>query len=855
MKKGFFLIVLWLQFSINTFAQNPKVVDSLSRKLETNLKSDEKIDILYLLASEYMFAEDSTLFFKYFNEAKALANNKKYSKGIVRGYTILGNKALTKGHISQAQNYYEQALAFTEKENYPEGKGGILQGMGNIELAKGTLDKALAYYQKALKTYQKNKNQRGIVDLNGNLFNVYRRQGNSENALKHINKALQISKKINYKTGLTNAYNNLGLYHMDLGKKEKALEYLLKAAEISKAIYDQLNLASNYNNIGIIYMDQGKYSKALGYYFKAAEISESLGNKQNLANNYNNIGVIYSHQKEYDQSQKYYLKCLQIDQELGNKNGMISRYINIGTINYFKNNFQKAIEYNLKAIQIANEIGTKANLAMCHSNIGVNYMKLGQYGKAEEYLTKSIEISEESGTFDDVIQSKRWLSELFMESKNYQKAIFYLTAIKEESKQITTKRDVALTLAKAYEATGDYRLAYQNHILFKQLADSILNDKNTRKLTQMEDEFKFNQEKKDLEAQRKAEEIQHKSEKRILLFWQTGIIVGLVLVSLFALLITRYSLLKRKSNQKLQTLNTQISEQSEEIQHQNEELKAREEELRQNMEELHAIHDNLEAKTQLLHSQNNKIMQSIAYASNIQQAILPSEAKLKMLFKDYFVYYKPKDVVSGDFYWTTTIDNQVFIAVVDCTGHGVPGAFMSMIGNTLLQKIVVEQKIYSPAKILEQLHQGIFESLQQDSSGNTDGMDLSICKIISKDNSSYELTFAGAKQSIFTFNGHLTEYKGTRRNIGGFHKVSRKFEDQHITLHQGTRIYMTSDGLLDIPNQNRRKFGKNRLIKFIQENQEYPLSHQKINLEKELTNFNQNAPQRDDILIVGLQIG
>jgi serine phosphatase RsbU (regulator of sigma subunit) len=273
--------------------------------------------------------------------------------------------------------------------------------------------------------------------------------------------------------------------------------------------------------------------------------------------------------------------------------------------------------------------------------------------------------------------------------------------------------------------------------------------------------------------------------------------------------------------------------------------------------------DNAKAYTEIARTkeelalQNTKVMDSIRYGETIQQAMLPSERELRSHFTDYFIIFKPKDVVSGDFYWFSKVkgSDKKFIAVVDCTGHGVPGAFMSMIGMSLLHEAINQQDMYSPAAVLDYIHHEIRNALKQDESTNRDGMDICLCKISSKE-TSHHITFSGAKRPLFyTEKGELKELKGTRKNIGGKSKEKEEhFLEESIVLEGGEMLYLSSDGLADQSNPNRDKFSLVTVKDLLQKNAEKGGYEQKTVILQALKNHQKDAEQRDDITLIGVRL-
>ena len=257
---------------------------------------------------------------------------------------------------------------------------------------------------------------------------------------------------------------------------------------------------------------------------------------------------------------------------------------------------------------------------------------------------------------------------------------------------------------------------------------------------------------------------------------------------------------------------------------------------------------------EIIQTKNQNITDSIRYAMTIQQVILPTDDYLKQHFKDFFVINKPKDIVSGDFYWSCATGNKVHLAVVDCTGHGVPGAFMSLIGHMILNDILNVMFIHSPAQILEKLDIMLREILNQKGERSSDGMDLIVCFFEPSEDETL-ITFAGAKRPLYYVeNGFLNELKGSKRSINGDIARSTPFENEKIVLSPGAAVYLTTDGYVDQADERRNRFGSQNLKKVLSENAEKPMNEQKEVLLNALALHQKSAEQRDDITLVGLRM-
>jgi predicted ATPase/GAF domain-containing protein len=286
-------------------------------------------------------------------------------------------------------------------------------------------------------------------------------------------------------------------------------------------------------------------------------------------------------------------------------------------------------------------------------------------------------------------------------------------------------------------------------------------------------------------------------------------------------------------------------------------------------EELDELNKNLEQKvadrTQELSEKNEQILSSIRYSERIQAAAMPREETIKAALQDHFILFLPRDIVSGDFYWFTETEEFIFLAVVDCTGHGVPGALLAMMGDVFLKEIIVSRLVADPGKILEELHKKVRTHLRQAEKGvkSLDGMDVCLCRI-GKENR--KLIFAGAKRPLYVVTGdetagegnrhRLIEIRGDRKSIGGRQKeINRTYTSHEIEARKGDMIYLTSDGFADQPDRRKlKRYGSRRLKIFLESLPRFPVEEQKKHLLDELHSYQDSEKQRDDITVVGFRI-
>ncbi|MEH0156358.1 SpoIIE family protein phosphatase [Limibacter armeniacum] len=263
-----------------------------------------------------------------------------------------------------------------------------------------------------------------------------------------------------------------------------------------------------------------------------------------------------------------------------------------------------------------------------------------------------------------------------------------------------------------------------------------------------------------------------------------------------------------------------------------------------------------------LKRKNKHITDGLRYAQTIQDAILPSEDLLKQSFDDFFLLYRSKDIVSGDFYWFTEKlredgKRMRFIAVVDCTGHGVPGAFMSMIGNTLLNEIINIKGISDTVEIMDLLNDGVRSTLRQEEKINDDGMDVCLCVLEEETDEITKVSYTGAKRPLYYYRNRdekLDVIQGDIKSIGSIHRSTKEFTSHVLHLQKGDLLYLTTDGYIDQNNFDKEKIGSVRLTKMLEKNADKPISYQKKELEAALDNHQGKLEQRDDITIMGIKL-
>lgn len=544
------------------------------------------------------------------------------------------------------------------------------------------------------------------------------------------------------------------------------------------------------------------------------------------------------------EAQKFY--------DAGNKAEAARLYNQIAYEKRTQGNNNKSIEYYKKVLSINNELGNRVGQMLTHSNLSMLYIEIEKYSEALEQLELELKFRQQGKNPKEIIPVLISISGVQNELSRFEeaseKALDAIGIAKEVEDLPLLKRAYGIAY-DVYNKWGKQSEAQSYFDLYSAIDRKIKEDRmsevqtqanakvNEANIEKAKTEEQLNVKSKELEktvvsleeAERVAKQQQMEldlqqaqiNEQNALLrvetlrkrYFAMAFIVTLLFLVALVFLVLRI----RKANMKIN------------------------------------------AQRLKLEKQNREIHASIRYAKTIQTAMLP-DAKTIEGFADHFVIYRPKDIVSGDFYWAQAIsENTLFYAVVDCTGHGVPGAFMSMIGLRMLDEIVNEMKIDSPAQILETLNELLREALRQEQTDNNDGMDLAICRLDKDKDGNIEVTYSGAKRPLYVGRKSKMElevFHPDRKSIGGYQPTKRyiEFNNHTVKVNKGDVLYMFSDGIVDQNDPHRKKFGRARLENILKSLIDSEMERQKTVIETKLDEFIQDEAQRDDITFSGLQI-
>ena len=723
-----------------------------------------------------------------------------------------------------------------------------------LELAKNytriSTDTAVLYANSAILLGRETGFYTGVANSYRQIGIIHYMKGEYENAIDNFTLSLKTWEEAGDNSGIARARINIGIIYFNIGQYDKALENYMISSKILLQINDIDGVARAYNNIANLYNYQGNLPLALEYSFKSLKIHEELKNENEISSTLNNIGSIYESQKDHSKALEYYENALKISTKLNHKKEMADLYENIGSVyqeissedsileNKKMEYYLKAISYFEKSLPLYREIGLKKGIATSYNRIGFVKLSLKNYDDALSFFEKSLVIYEELGDKHGLSGTKLNIGRYYNSIKSYSKALKnFKEAIKisEELNSLEQISNIAKEMSKSYAAIRDYKNAYLSHIKSVE-ADLVLrNDENIRKTARQELDYQVNKKQREIEVNEiiAKERIQRQS------MYTYGAFIALALVALIAFFVFRSYRIKKKSNILLEAQRDEILQKNEELLQLNEEITVQRELI--------------EKHRDIVLQRQQEITDSIRYAKRIQAAVMPQREMFVEVVPDYFIYFKPRDIVSGDFYWMKKLEKHIVVAAADCTGHGVPGAFMSLLGIAFLNEIVNENLI-DAAGILNVLRLRIIEALHQTWKDDEakDGMDiaLSIINLETK-----ELQYAGAYNPLYLFrNGELIERKADKMPIGIHIKEPRDFTNQSIQLEENDSVYMFSDGYIDqFGGEDGSKYKSRKFKELLHNIQGKLMSEQKEIINETHKNWKGNQKQLDDILIIGMR--
>lgn len=682
--------------------------------------------------------------------------------------------------------------------------------------------KALEYANNALRLSQKLSQKKQEARAHNNIGLAYFYFSMHDSAIAHYEQSLKIGKTIPDSATISLAYSQLGNTFKAISNLPLSIEYHKKALRIRKNSQDTTLIVQSYSNLGNTYVRNLQYELAMECFFQSLELLKNKKDLPEYTNALGGLGNIYRAQKNYERAIEYYQMCYNSYSLNTDERGMNVTLLNLGAVYGEMGKHDSALIYLKQCIKI-NERKKKETqqLAEAYAAIADVYSQTDQLYEAKKYLAKAVDIYTELKLNQESAQALFNLSKFFLLSGDKVNGEYYLNEGFKYIKSI--KNDDMLSgiyaqAANCYNLTGNPAQAFDYLTKSIRLKDSIETARGVQAIAQMQSAFDFKLKENEIESLNQEKQISNYkiSQQQTIII---AMLIGSVLFILLVFFIFRGYKKTREANQALSIANKQINEKS------------------------------------------KNISDSINYAKNIQNAILTVPKSFKEQFKDnHFVLYKPKDVVSGDFFWIEFHGRHLLIAVADCTGHGVPGSLMSMLGFEKLKQAVHEKMLLRPHKILSFTNKSFIETFSSNETTGflRDGMDAALCTL---NLATSELLFSGANRPLWIVTTNdkgdreLIVLKATKAAIGGFTEKEQQFDLIKHTVKKDDIIYLFTDGYADqFGGMQNKKFMIKRFRDLILAIASLPMNDQKVRIEEAFNEWKKDNDQVDDVLVIGFKI-
>jgi serine phosphatase RsbU (regulator of sigma subunit)/Tfp pilus assembly protein PilF len=635
-----------------------------------------------------------------------------------------------------------------------------------------------------------------------------------DSAIIHGKTALTLSQKLNYGKGLANACKYIGMGYYFLGNYSETINFWQQSLSSFEAINDKIGVSNMLSNIGALYANQGDDVKALEFHLKSLKAAEDSKDTLRIVTSMINIGVIYlNNPNTNDIALHYNLSALPLSEKLGNNDAIGTVSVNLGEIYFSKEKYDTALLYfekSLKAFKKSNS----GNVPYTLTNIGKVYMKRGDYHKAIDFQQEAYKIAEQSNAKLEMTSTLLGLAGTYSEAGNIKSAIKTYNKAREIAEEIGAKNELKQAyegLATSYSKISDFANAFKFQALVTSIKDTLYIAANDRKIQSLQFNYELEKRETQISLLTKDKELQEviiKKQK----FTQITFIIGFIIAILVA--IQTY----RNYRRKVRT-NELLAKQKNEIE-----------------------------------IQNKKLTVSINYAERIQTAMFPSSCVLSPVLFEYFILFKPLDIVSGDFYWFKKNNNSIYIAAADCTGHGVPGAFMSILGLSYLNELVNNADSIKANEILTRLRDHIIKTLHQKNNNKSarDGMEMALFILDLEKNI---MQFSGARRPLYLIRDkQLNEFAGDKIPLGIYDDGKNSFTNREFEFKKNDIVYLFSDGYVDqLGGADKKTFKAKKFKEVLLNNCHLPMNEQKKVLETTLEEWKSGIEQIDDILVIGIK--
>ncbi len=876
-----------------------KTRDSLLNLIQKTQNDSVKALIYNELAHKEAKTQSWDKSIEYAEISTKLVENKGFSEVLKNNLLLTANCFTQKNQPDVSLRYYLRVSNLLEKQRDTNSLVDVYSQIAMIYEHFNVSNKSLEYFEKSLQIVENQRDTTSQIYLLQKIGRCYENIWDLQKSLNIYKNLLNIAKSKNDKSTQLIAYQEIAQIYKTQKNYDSLLVTYQSLNEVALSTRNMSIMSDVMNNLAFTYVHLKNYKDAIRAFRQVILIDKELvPSPQKQSSVYINLGICYQNINEYEKSLENLFNALNLMQ-LEKNFTEISRIQNLLALVYL----QKNDLYNAKiTCETAIENAHKSkDISMIQTSY-LTYSKILQDSnedeKALEFYQKYLSIRD-SLLIEQRLKEQK-LSETLFQLEKSEKEIKLLLADQEmknlalrQLRSEAEKKEKELELLKRQQevqnlenervrqslelAKQQGEAEKQEKILWKLQQEKALQDLELKQKAaeekKREQEIALLQSEKqkqklEIEKQNLNLEKQKEEKKR---FLTMGVLFAIIFVLvIFALLnAKRKNKMLAAQRNEIQQKNVDLQQKAEEIRSQrdnlevaNIEIQQKNVDLQQKTEEVIAQADEISKQKEIIEKKNSSITDSILYAKRIQVAILPLIDVFKQEVSDFFVLYKPKDIVSGDFYWVKRVNNQLVMTVADCTGHGVPGAFMSMLGISFLNEIVGrfkhEGRYLQANEILNELKRLIIKMLHQTQGESRDGMDMSLIVI---DLDSLKLQYAGANNPLYLIRKNdsekyeLVEFKADKMPVAFYYTQKTSFTNNEFQLQKGNSLYLTSDGYQDqFGGKEGRKFLSRTLKELLVANQNLSMSEQQKVLDRTLEEWRGEREQIDDITIVGVKI-
>lgn len=611
------------------------------------------------------------------------------------------------------------------------------------------------------------------------------------------------------------AYNSIGTCYLNKGNLDSAQSNFEKGLYYRRLYKDKRGEAASLNNIGIVYYQRGAYSRCLEYYQQSLRIKDSLGDNAGVASSYSNIGMINEEQGNKKKALEYYWKSLMLRISIKDNRAISDSYQKLGGYYMKKESYDSAQLFIHESIHYSLLANDRRSLATNYLNLGQVFESKSEDDSALYYFQLALTMQHALHNEEGIAIAQKDLGSFYVSRgkdaagiRMCDSALVLATA----TEYARTQMQACNCLAQGYDHLHQSGRALYYYKRADSLSDSLVGEETAKEIARKTLEYDFSMDKLEdslrIQKDNELKDIRRDKEVQQQQFYTMLGAGAFVVMLIIAFIAFRGYRQKQQSNRELEKKNLLIEEKQKEI------------------------------------------LDSITYARRLQEAILPSMDTMRKFLQNGFVLYKPKDIVAGDFYWLEHVNGVTYVAAADCTGHGVPGAMVSVVCSAALNRCVLEFGITDPGKILDRARELVLETFSRSEADVKDGMDISLIALSDKD-----VKWAGANNPLWIFeNAQLTAYKADKQPIGKTDNP-KPFTTITVERRKGMRIYLLTDGFADqFGGPQGKKFKYKQIEKILSETFSLNMDAQRNVLDTAFIQWQGALEQVDDVCVIGIEL-